>query len=243
MRARRATVRDGRRRALRRRAATVSPKGPRSGCQPREIFSQQRKVPAAPPFLVLSGDPHPVGTEGVVQHEGSDPNGAVGVAAFALPPGRAIRSPPAEVATGRSTDLPMGCQGGGPLPGPAFGTSFVFPPVSGAGPAAAPRNICGDDRTEQTENIEPENREVPPIRPDEGDGQVSRMRRGEGQCGGNRCCGLLGTGWRHLVPSSDSGSVSLVGAATELWTGRKPPRTRLTPERRAFGHRAHRWAT
>jgi hypothetical protein len=86
----------------------------------------------------------------------------------------------------------MGCQGGGPLPGPAFGTSFVFPPVSGAGPAAAPRNICSDDRTEQTENIEPENREVPPIRPDEGDGQVSRIGEGKVNAAGTDAVGCSG---------------------------------------------------
>jgi hypothetical protein len=174
MRARRATVRDGRRRTLRCLAATREPgMALQSGVSATRNLSHPRKVPASAPFLTLEEIPRHAGTEGVVQREGRIRMAAVGMAA--LGSSRSARSttrpsrpgrpaphrhrrpcapsnlPPPGRPMSRSTHPPVG-RDGGPPPGPAFGTSSVSPPVSGAGPAAASQNICANDRTEQTEN-------------------------------------------------------------------------------------------
>ena len=90
------------------------------------------------PVSSMEGIPPPGGTEGVPQHEGSSPRSGGGCGCPRASAG-ALR-PIARRRGGllsRSTDPFHGGRGGGPPPGPAFGTSSVSLRFRGPGPVAA----------------------------------------------------------------------------------------------------------
>jgi hypothetical protein len=136
MRARRATVRDGRRGTRGRRAASLS--GTPIGVSGTRNLLATAQGSGRRPVSSMEGIPPPGGTEGVPQHEGSSPRSGGGCGCPRASAG-ALR-PIARRRGGllsRSTDPFHGGRGGGPPPGPAFGTSSVSLRFRGPGPVAA----------------------------------------------------------------------------------------------------------
>ena len=112
--------------------------GLQSGCQRREIFRQPRKVPAAAPFPPWKGFPHQWGRKGCWSMKVAEKPRWVWLPSRLRRRAPSDRPPPGWPNEPLERPFPW-ARGGGPPPGPAFGTSSVSLRFRGPGPVAAHR--------------------------------------------------------------------------------------------------------